>query len=30
MQEIEALALRPGSLRKLLRDNAARLYKLPA
>jgi predicted TIM-barrel fold metal-dependent hydrolase len=28
MREIDALALRPGPLRKLLRDNAARLYKL--
>ena len=28
MREVDALALRPGPLRKLLRDNAMRLYKL--
>ncbi len=27
-EEVEALGLRPGPLRKFLRDNAARLYKL--
>jgi predicted TIM-barrel fold metal-dependent hydrolase len=30
IQEIEALGLRPDPLRKLMRDNAARLYRLPA
>ncbi len=29
-REIEALGLRPGPLRKLLRDNALRIYGLPA
>jgi predicted TIM-barrel fold metal-dependent hydrolase len=29
-REIEALGLRPGPLRKLLRDNALRVYRLPA
>jgi predicted TIM-barrel fold metal-dependent hydrolase len=29
MREIEALGLRPTALRKLLRDNVVRLYKLP-
>lgn len=29
-EEVEALGLRPGPLRKFLRDNAARLYKLEA
>jgi predicted TIM-barrel fold metal-dependent hydrolase len=29
MREIEALGLRPAALRKLLRDNVVRLYKLP-
>ncbi len=27
--EIEALGLRPAPLRKLLRDNALRIYRLP-
>jgi len=29
MQEVEALAFRPVPLRKILRDNALRLFKLP-